>query len=65
MKITHWKFSTLRNLFIELHDVKKSGKEEIKIITLDNLEFYLSDMICVMKCLLLSHLYFWTFKPLS
>ena len=65
MKITHWKFSTLRNLFIELHDVKKSGKEEIKIITLDNLEFYLSDMICVMKCLSLPHLYFWTFKPLS
>ena len=46
MKITHWKFSTLRNLFIELHDVKKSGKEEIKIITLDNLEFYLSDDMC-------------------
>ena len=44
---------------------KKGGKEEIKIITLDNLEFYLSDMIWVMKCLSLPHLYFWTFKPLS
>ena len=45
MKITHWKFSTSSKLFIELDDVKKGGKKDIKIITLDNLEFYLSDMI--------------------
>ena len=45
MKITHWKFSTSSKLFIKLDDVKKGGKEEIKITTLDDLELYLSDMM--------------------